>query len=168
MTVPSNVSGAWRGVRRRPERSLDVPFFATLTEDDAGRITGMIEEADVEDLTGGGTLYLAVDGHRRDEMVIFVATTENAREPRAPMQFVGSLRPDGAVGGAWVLAAAGAQNRSGTFEMETVATGVSEPRGRFLPSPDCHQFRVWPSHAGDAHLRDLQPLLQADGHFRTG
>ena len=132
MSGPRNVSGAWRGVRRRPERSLDAPFFATLTEDQAGKITGMIEEADVEDLTDGGTLYSTIDGHRRDEMVIFVATAENTREPQRPVQFVGSLRSGGTIGGAWVLSTPSRYNRSGTFEMERIATGVQEHAAAYL------------------------------------
>jgi hypothetical protein len=122
-----NLSGAWRGVRRRPETSLDAPFFATLVEDEAGRITGMIEEVDVDDLTGGGTLYATLEGHRRGEMAIFVSTAENAREPQRPVQFIGEASRRGAlIKGAWVLATTTAANRSGTFEMERIAAGVSE------------------------------------------
>ena len=118
-----SVSGAWKGMRRRPGRLVDTSFLATLVESPRGMIHGMIEEEDPE----AGTIYASVEGHRRGEMVIFVATVENPSPEQRPIQFIGMAAPgDGAVKGTWILATTIRGDRYGEFEMEKLAQGVAE------------------------------------------
>lgn len=122
-----NASGAWRGVRRRPGRLADAAFLATVSETPSGAVSGMIEEEDVDDIADGQTLYMSLEGHRRGEMLIFVATIENAREPHKPIQYIAAANPGGVlVEGGWILATTSTSGRYGTFRMEKVMAGLDE------------------------------------------
>lgn len=125
-----NASGAWHGIRRRPGRLVDAAFLATLTESPSGALSGMIEEEDVDGVADGRTLYMTLEGHRRGEMLIFVATVENAREPHKPIQYIGAANPNGVlVEGGWILATTLSRDRYGTFRMEKVVSGLDEDAG---------------------------------------
>ncbi len=127
-----SVSGAWRGIRCRPGRLVDATFLATLTESPGGQLGGMIEEE-----AEGGVLYATIEGHRRGEMLIFIATQDAAGSPQPPIQFIGEAGAgDASVKGTWIVATSEMGDRYGVFEMKKIAYGLGEAAAaaEFVPA----------------------------------
>jgi hypothetical protein len=123
-----SLSGAWSGVYHYPHGFGigSTPFLLTM-EENAGQLSGMIEEPDLYGVFGSPVMYASFNGQRTANTVSFEKVYEDAPLGHPAITYVGEVNADETrIEGQWVIHG----EATAAFELERRADPVAQSATR--------------------------------------